>query len=209
MRIDARFRAAIDAQLARADAAVEPGMWLTYAIHDPSKPDTVGGEGEGLILYVGQTRQFAKRVRKHLRVAGAATRRPADRVDGACYDVMTRGAVPHFSVRERTHTAIDSLVSETNLARRLIAAGYPLVNRWPLQRTAGPAIDRMAVPHAWLWPLTARDAIDSGIDLIARDPETGTALATDLAAFPSTMRLSAIRAALKARGLRCRLHVRP
>jgi hypothetical protein len=206
---DPEFRVAVDEQFALADAATEAGVWITYAIHDPTRVDQIGGERDGLIIYVGQSKEFRKRIRKRMSNAGRAVRRPTDRIDGACYDIMTKGPPPRFSVRERTHSAIDSLVSETNTAKRLLAAGYPLLNQWTEQKFGGLDIDRQSIPHDWLWPITAADAIGSSIELIVRDNATGQELTVDLEAFPSTVRLREIRASiLKTGGRNVRLHVR-
>src|SRR4051812_5294320 len=106
---DPLFKAAVDEQFAFADRAHEDGTWITYAIHDPTKSDHLGVVG-GPIIYVGQSKEFPKRVRKRMRSAGMARNRPADRIDGACYDIMNRGGVPSFTVLERVQTAIDSLI---------------------------------------------------------------------------------------------------
>jgi hypothetical protein len=206
---DPEFRAAVDEQFALADAATVRGGWVTYAIHDPSKVDHVGGEGEGLIIYVGQSKEFGKRVRKRMRDAGKATTRPTDRIDGACYDIMRRGPAPRFTVRETTSSAVDSLISETNTAKRLLARGYPLLNQWTEQKFGGQDIDRYTIPHDWLWPITASDALGSCVELIVRDLGTGKEMVLDLGAFPPSMRLREIKAHIKQAGGRgVRLHVR-
>lgn len=205
---DPAFRAEVDEQFALADAASEPGVCITYAIHDPARPDNIGGEPDGLIIYVGETKEFGKRVRKRMRNAGTATRRPTDRIDGACYDIMTRGRAPRFTVRDRTGSKLDSLISETNTAKRLLAAGYPLLNQWTEQKFGGLDITRDTVPHDWLWPMTTADALASGVDVIVSDPETGQEMTVDLTAFPPGTRLQKIKAAMKAGGRRVRLYVR-
>ncbi len=204
---DPAFRAAVDEQFVRADAATEPGICVTYAIHDPTQPDHIGAEPDGLIIYVGETKEFNKRVRKRMRGAGVATRRPPDRIDGACYDIMVRGAAPKFSVRDRTRSKLDSLVSETNTAKRLRALGYPLLNQWTEQKFGGSDIERSTVPHDWLWPLTVVDAVASGIGVIVRDVQSGQEMILDLTALPSSTRLREIKAHQRGLGRRVRLHV--
>jgi hypothetical protein len=205
---DPGFRSAVDEQFARADAATSPGSWITYAIHDPNRIDHIAGEPDGLIIYVGQSKNFRTRIRKRMKAAGTAMSRPRDRIGGACYDIMSQGAPPCFSVRERTHSAVDSLISETNTAKQLLRAGYPLLNQWAEQKFAGLDIDRFTVPFDWLWPMTAADAIGSEIDLILRDRETGEEMVADLSTFPPDTRLREIKALLKDKGLAARLHVR-
>lgn len=203
---DPAFKEAVDEQFAAADAATMPGICITYAIHDPTRPDHIDGRLNGLIIYVGQTKEFRKRIRKRMRDAGTAIKRPRDRIDGACYDIMARGAVPRFSVLEETSCVLDSLVSETNWSKRLRAKGYPLLNQWAEQKFGGVEIDRRTAPHAWLWPMTAADAIASGVELILS--EGAQEIAPDLATFPATMRLRDIRDLVRAPGRKARLNVR-
>lgn len=140
-----------------------------------------------------------------MRNAGIAMRRPTDRIDGACYDIMCSGRAPQFTILEKTATAIDSLISETNWTKRLRAAGYKLLNQWTEQKFGGLEIDRQTVPHDWLWPLTAADAIGSGIDLIVSDGASD--LVANLALFPPNTHLREIRDLLKGQNKRARLHV--
>jgi hypothetical protein len=203
---DCDFRAAVDEQFARADAATKPGVCVTYAIHDPTRSDEIRGHHDGLIIYVGQTKEFRKRIRKRMRDAGTAVRRPRDRIDGASYDIMARGGVPRFSVLEEAPSVLDSLVSETNWTKRLRAQGYPLLNQWTEQKFGGAEIDRKTVPHDWLWRMTAADAILSNIDLLV--VEGAKEHTSDLATFPPSMRLREIRDALKAPGRKVRLYVK-
>lgn len=205
---DPEFREAVDEQFARADAATEPGICITYAIHDPTRPDHIGGEPDGLIIYVGETKEFNKRVRKRMRNAGTATKRPKDRIDGACYEIMTKGPAPKFTVRDRTRSKIDSLISETNTAKRLLKAGYPLLNQWTEQKFGGSDIDRSNILHDWLWPMTVADAIASEIELIIRDPETGQEVTLDLVTVPPNTRLREVKAHQRVLGRGVRLHVR-
>lgn len=202
---DPAFKEAMDKQFATADGATAPGICVTYAIHDPTRPDHIGGRLDGLIIYVGQTKEFGKRVRKRMRNAGTAVSRPRDRIDGACYDIMVRGSVPRFSVLDETTCVLDSLVSETNSAKRLRAQGYPLLNQWTEQKFAGIEIDRRSVPHDWLWPMTTTDAMASAIDLIIVD--AGLEHLADLSKFPPSMRLREIRDLMKSAGRRARLYV--
>ena len=55
---DPQFRAGVDEQFAMADAVTRPGVCITYAIHDPTRPDHIDGRAEGLVIYVGQTKEF-------------------------------------------------------------------------------------------------------------------------------------------------------
>jgi hypothetical protein len=204
---DNRFRAAIDEQFAKADAIVQDGIWIIYAIHDPSKADEIGNEEDGPIIYVGLTKRFSKRIRQRMTAAGTATTRPQDYVEGMCYDLMRRGHVPRFSIRAYEASALDGLVTETNTANAALAAGYRVLNRLAEQKSGGPAITRSQVPHTWLWPLSVSDAIGSRIELIVIDPESKRQTTADLRSFPSKIRLAEIRFALKRRNLSSRLYV--
>jgi hypothetical protein len=203
---DKHFRAKVDDQFRSADEATKLGVCVTYAIHDPTRFDNLGHHPDGIIIYVGQTKEFSKRVRKRMRNAGTAVMRPRDRIDGACYEIMKRGSVPSFSILEETSCVLDSLVSETNWSKRLRARGYPLLNQWTEQKFGGVEIDRRTVPHGWLWPMAAADAIASNVDLIIG--HDGKEIVADLSTFPPTMRLREIRDTLKASGRNARLYVK-
>jgi hypothetical protein len=189
---DREFRAAVDEEFARATVASAEGGWITYGIYDSLRPDP-SGRYPGLIIYVGQTKEFSKRVRKRMSDAGRATTRPTDRIDGALYDLMKRGGVPRFLVLDRVTNAIDSFVSETNWAKQLRAEGYPLLNQWTEQRFGGLPIDRYTVPHDWLRRLAVEDALEAGIEIILRKKATGEEIMLDLLAFRPKELLRAVR----------------
>lgn len=205
---DPEFRAEVDAQFALAAQATQPGTWVTYAIHDPTQRDHIGGHADGLIVYVGQSKQFVVRVKGRMREAGRAVRRPRDKIDGLLYDIMSRGPAPRWSVLEKVGTAIESLVSETNWTIRLRAQGYPLVNQWAEHRLGTLEIDRHAVDPKRLWPITVSDAIGSGLDVIIRDMTSGEELMVDLTAIPPNTRLEKLKAHAKTTGRRARLLIR-
>lgn len=190
---DPQFRAAVDREFDFADREAREGGWITYAIHDPTRPDP-SGRYDSLIIYVGQSKEFAKRVRKRMRDAGTAVRRPLQQIDGALYDVMARGGVPRFRVLERVGDAIASFVSETNWAKRLTAEGYPLLNKWTEQKFGGLAISRSTVPHQWLWRLAVEDAIEAGLDVIVVNKDTGQDLVLNLTDIPPKTFLRDVKA---------------
>jgi hypothetical protein len=106
------------------------------------------------------------------------------------------------------HSAIDSLVSETNWTIKLRAKGYPLVNQWTEHKLGTREIDRYDVDHKRLWPITTADAIGSRIDVVVRDLATEEEYVVDLSLFRPTTRLQVIKADAKAKGRRARLIVR-
>lgn len=195
---DPEFRAAVDRELARAKLEGEQGGWVTYAIHDPTTPDHVG-EFNTLIVYIGQSKEFASRVKRRLREAGTATRRPTSYVEGLMYDIMRRGGVPRFRVIERTPDAIDSFVSETNWAQHYAAQGYPLRNKWKEQKRPGEPMTRATVPHKWLWRLAVEDAIKARFTIVALDKSSGTSIEIDLSAERPKELLRTVRSNLEKR----------
>lgn len=205
---DAAFRASIDEQLRLGEVATQEGTWTTYAIHDPTRTDHLEGRADGLIIYVGQSKQFAQRIRSRFASAGTATLLSRNATDQACYVIMNQGLAPRFTVLERTRSALDSLVSETNWARRLTNRGYPLLNRWAEHRDGGSDVGRGDVPHKRIWLLTVEDAIGSEIKVYARDALTRQKLTLDLATFPSQTRLYEIREGLRSDRVQTRLQVR-
>ncbi|MCW2393761.1 hypothetical protein [Sphingobium sp. B8D3C] len=202
------FRAEVDAQFALAASASRPGIWITYAIHDPTRADDIDHRAEGLIVYVGQSKQFATRVRDRMTSAGRAVKRPTDRIDGLLYDIMSRGAAPRWSILEEVESALDSLVSETNWATRLRTKGYPLVNQWSEHRLGTLEVSRNDVDPKRLWPMTASDAIGSKVDVVIRDLATGEEVVVDLNLMPPNTRLQKIKAHAIANGRRARLIIR-
>jgi hypothetical protein len=191
-RSDSQFREAVDAELARAIQQTQAGGWITYAIQDPSKPDLFG-DANGLLVYVGQSKEFGKRVRNWMRLAGSATTEPADEIAGFLYRIMASGFVPRFLVLDRTASALDSLVSEANHARRLVKNGYPLANKWKEHREDGPSFDRYSVPTKRLWDMTWEDASASRIQMVLICKEIGLTQIVDLSVWPPKMRLNQIR----------------
>lgn len=203
---DPQFRAAIDREKARARLECEQKGWITYAIHDPTTPDHVGAFNT-LIVYVGQSKDFASRVDRRLREAGTATHRPTSYVEGLMYDIMRRGGVPRFRVIARVDDGIASFVSETNWAQHYIAQGYPLRNKWNEQRRPGETMTRDTVPHKWLWRLAVEDAIEARFTIVAIDQLSGKSLKIDLAGERPKDLLRAVRSKLEMR--MCELGAQP
>ena len=67
---------------------------------------------------------------------------------------------------------------------------------------------KCTVPHDWIWPLTAADALGSALDLIISGPETDLDVIADLTTFPPDARRREIRALLTAQGRRAPIVVR-
>lgn len=197
---DPQFREAVNREKARAEVEGSQNGWITYAIHDPTTRDHVG-EFKTLVVYVGQSKDFASRIDRRLREAGTATLRPTTYVEGLMYDVMRRGGVPSFRVIERVGDAISSFMSETNWAHHYIRLGYPLRNKWKEQSRPGEIMTRQAVPHRWLWRLAVEDAIETGFTIAVTDKLSGKSIKIDLHAERPKELLRAVRAKMEARML--------
>lgn len=197
---DAAFRGAVDREKARAKVESLQKGWVTYAIHDPTQRDPIGNF-QTLIVYVGQSKDFASRVDRRMREAGTATRRPTTYVEGLMYDIMRKGAVPQFRVVERTGDGVASFVSETNWALRYFQEGYPLRNKWKEQSSAGLFMTRSTVPHKWLWRLAVEDALEAQFTIVATDKLAGNSVEIDLAMERPKELLTSLRGKLRARML--------
>ncbi|WP_126175019.1 hypothetical protein [Tsuneonella rigui] len=202
---DPDFKLQVDEQFALAREVTRPGVWITYAIHDPTEVDSVGGRAQGSIRYVGQTKNFGNRVKKRMSTAGRAVGRPTDNIDGLLWDVMSRGPAPRWSVLEEVGSAIESLVSETNWVIDLRAQGYPLVNQWSENKHGTQKVSRYNVDPKRLWQITTEDAIGSNVGLSVRDPVSGQEVHVDLSIYPRGTRLYKIRDHARQSGRRARI----
>lgn len=125
--------------------------------------DDKRGNLAGTPIYVGQTKEFAKRVRsRFMKCEKEATKK--DAIEKRVADLLHRDIVVRYEVLERTRTRLTSLVSETNWARRCINKGYDLANRLEEQRVGGNLIDRHGIPISWLWCFSIDEAIADGIE---------------------------------------------
>ena len=142
---DGAFKADVDEQFALAAAATRPGLWITYAIHDPTQLDYIENRPEGLIRYVGQSKQFATRVRDRMTTAGRAVKQPTDKIDDLLYDIMRRGPAPRWTVLDEVRSAIESLVS-----RRIGPSDFaPRVIRLSISGTSIGSVRWTSTGTAW------------------------------------------------------------
>lgn len=206
---DLEFKAEVDEQFRLAKEATRPGYWITYAIHDPSKFDHVERRENGLIRYMGRSKQFGKRVPKRMASAGRATGRPTDHIDCILYDIMNHGGpAPRWSIIEEVTTVIDSMVSEANWTVELRRRGYPLVVNAREHKNLTEKIDRYQVDRERLWEITADDAIGSNVEVFLHDPVSGRELPVDLTTKLPNKRLQSIRAEARTLGIQARLLIR-
>jgi hypothetical protein len=186
--------AAIRAAIASARAAERQGGWITYLARDPRQPDLKGNRGWP--IYVGQSKEFGKRVRNHLRTSEKLAM-AHDSVRKRIREMLHDGQVPIFEVLDRQPTRLSSLVSETNFARACRRRGYDIANLRRLQNEAGPPVTRHDIPTDWLWEFSLEDAIADGIRVRLACTGCGEALLIDVACFqrldPAPMDLRAIK----------------
>lgn len=164
-----------------AKAAEMPHEWITYLIRDPRRPD-LKGNLEGWPIYVGQTDEFGKRVRNHLRNSEKLARKGRS-IKARIKELLHAGVVPNFEVLDRKPTRLQSLLSETNFARLCRTRGYDIANATTLQNRAGPPVAIQDLPAKWLWKFTLEQAVQD--ELLVEVACTGcrTVVRLDIALF--------------------------
>jgi len=153
----------IQQRIASARQLEQPGIWITYLIRDPRRPD-LRGNVSGWPVYVGQTDEFGKRVRNHLRKSEKLARQGKG-VKARLKELLHAGVVPNFEVLDRQPTRLQSLLSETNYARLCRSRGYDIANQTTLQNVAGPPVTIQDLPTKWFWRFTLGQAIQDGIEI--------------------------------------------
>lgn len=174
--VDAAIRAAIDVAL----EAEREGGWITYLARDPRRVDLKGNPGWP--IYVGQTKEFGKRVRNHLRTSEKLAQ-AHDSIRKRIRAILHSEHVPIFEVLDRQPTRLLSLVSETNFARACRRRGYEIANLRRLQNVAGPPIGRRDIPADWLWEFNLEEAIADGIWVRIGCKSCGEALSLEASCF--------------------------
>jgi hypothetical protein len=172
--------ASIRASIAAARVAEREGGWITYLARDPRKVDLKGNSGWP--VYVGQSKEFGKRVRNHLRTSEKLAQ-AHDSVRRRIQEILHNGHVPIFEVLDRQPTRLRSLVSETNFARGCRRRGYDIANLRRLQNEAGPPITRHDIPTGWLWEFSLEEAIADRIRVRLGCRKCGEVLLIDLSYF--------------------------
>ncbi len=174
--VEAAIRGAIEA----ARTAEREGGWITYLARDPRQPDLKGNAGWP--FYVGQSKEFGKRVRNHLRTSEKLAQ-AHDSVRKRIRQILHSGHVPIFEVLDRQPTRLLSLVSETNFARACRRRGYDIANLRRLQNEAGPPVTRHAIPRDWLWEFSLEEAIADAIRIRLACKACGEAVMIDASRF--------------------------
>ena len=98
--------------------------FTTYFIADP---DT------GYVVYVGQTANFLKRKKSHLRLRKRPNIKTAN-IKTWLHDLISDGKIPVIEALETVETEEESLESETKWVKKFAKEGHPLLNRWKVHR---------------------------------------------------------------------------
>jgi hypothetical protein len=152
-------------EVARAADLQKEGQWITYLIRDPRYPDKRGNPGTP--IYVGQTNDFRERVLSRFnKCEKEASEKGKDCIDRRVADLLHLDIVPTYQVLDYQPTRLNSLVSETNWARKCWKAGYHLANLKRLQNKAGDDLTRSQIPKEWLWEFSLEEAIADDIKAV-------------------------------------------
>jgi hypothetical protein len=172
--------AVIRVAIAASRQAEREGGWITYLARDPRRPDLKGNPGWP--IYVGQSKEFGKGVRNHLRTSEKLAR-AHDSVRRRIREILHDGQVPIFEVLDRQPTRLLSLVSETNFARACRRRGYEIANLRPPQNKAGPPITGRDIPTEWLWEFSLEEAVADHLLIRLGCRSCGGALAIPVSTF--------------------------
>jgi hypothetical protein len=82
-----------------------------------------------------------------------------DCIERRVAELLHLGIVATYQVLDYQPTHLNSLISETNWARKCWTAGYDLANRAELQNTGGAPIDRRDAPRSWLLKFSVAEGI--------------------------------------------------
>ncbi|MEN3237803.1 MULTISPECIES: hypothetical protein [Methylobacterium] len=114
-----RVATLIDTEVQKAPEAEKAGGWITYLIRDARELDKRGNPG--VPIYVGQTKEFGRRVRSRFdQCEKAATAK--DSIERRLAELLNLGIVAQYEVLERAPTRLASLVSEIRWARRCVSS---------------------------------------------------------------------------------------
>lgn len=125
--------------LGMLDGQPMPETYTTYAIRDPRS---------GKFVYVGQTINFYKRRKNHLKLRSHRPNIQGMNIKKWMYDTLSSGVRPEFVILDRSENEEASLQSETEWARRLIREGNPLLNHWQAHKNE-PGTDWKNIFQLW------------------------------------------------------------
>ncbi|MEL6120182.1 MAG: GIY-YIG nuclease family protein [Pseudomonadota bacterium] len=96
-------------------------IYVTYAISDPDSR---------LVVYIGQTSDFERRVREHQSSHRLRKAPPKSSIKHWLWSAQKEGRKPVFTILEAVITEAESLASESRWVETFAALGHPLYNRW-------------------------------------------------------------------------------
>lgn len=158
----------IDAMAEEADLAAGPAAYVVYLIVDPARTDPAG-QFPGLPLYVGETSQFSKRLKTHMRVA-LSRRGTKGSVHNEIYRMAELGLLPQFTILETCPSRAASLEAEIRWAQHLLGKGYTLFNRLDGQAAPVNETEYRRYQSKRLWHLTLEEAYLAKISMSVRCP---------------------------------------
>jgi hypothetical protein len=170
--------ALMQAEVLAAAEAEKLGGWITYLIRDPREPDHRGNLA-GTPIYIGQTKQFAKRVLNRF-MTSEKQAKAQDSIERRVADLLHQDVVVRYEVLERVATRLTSLVSETNWIKRCRNAAYDLCNNLQEQRFGGALVGRYDIPLERLTTFTVEEALEDKIDVMISCSGCDLEMAVDL-----------------------------
>lgn len=171
-------------------------IYTTYCIKDP---DT------GIVVYVGQTNDFAARRRAHLRLRRKRPNFGVPNIKTWLFDMLSAGKVPVIEVLEECADHRTSLASETAWVTRFAAEGKggAILNKWREHKVAlkhgadaWKAARRRATPSAHGRKWTNEGLAE--LRQLAAAGETAERIARRLRRTPAAIRIQMERLGLAA-----------
>jgi hypothetical protein len=107
---------------------------VVYIIINPAAPDPLGAFA-GMPMYVGMSANIERRVLRHYQCA-AFRRLRRGSIRWRINRLLKQGTLVRFVVAARFDSLIEAEIAEIHQSQQLIAAGYRLLNRLPVQSTA-------------------------------------------------------------------------
>lgn len=107
---------------------------VVYIVINPAVPDPLGAFA-GTPMYVGMSANIERRVLRHYQCA-AFRRLRRGSIRWRINRLLKQGTLVQFAVAGRFDSLIEAELAEIHQSQQLIAAGYRLLNRLPVQSTA-------------------------------------------------------------------------
>lgn len=123
----------IEAIAKNAHTQAQGASYVVYLILDPTLPDP-HGLFPSTPIYVGQTGRIYGRIKDHCEQA-LVYGGPEGSLKAILTNLIESGNPPAVMVAQLCNNTISSRFAETRWAQKLLAMGYKLKNRAPLQRS--------------------------------------------------------------------------